>query len=109
MVVIVLGNGVAGNTAASTVRQLDSNADITIISEETFPEYSACALPHYISGEYSRRQLFLRTKKDYATEKIKAILGQKVTAIHPESKELTLDGKSLSYDKLIIATGSRPA
>ncbi|MEK7354192.1 MAG: FAD-dependent oxidoreductase [Chloroflexota bacterium] len=108
MKVIVLGNGVAGNTAASTVRQLDKEAAITIISEETFPEYSACALPHYISGEHSRRRLFLRTKKDYATEKIKAILGQKVTTIHPESKEITLDGKSLSYDKLIIATGSRP-
>ncbi len=108
MNVIVLGNGVAGNTAASTIRQLDKKATITIISEETFPEYTACALPHYISGEHSRRRLFLRTKKDYASEKIKTILGQKVTAIHPESKAIDLDGKSLSYDKLIIATGSRP-
>ncbi len=108
MNVVILGNGVAGNTAASTIRQLDKEAAITIISEETFPEYSACALPHYISGEHARRRLFLRTRKDYTTEKIKAILGQKVTAINPESKELTLDGKSLSYDKLIIATGSRP-
>ena len=108
MKVIVLGNGVAGNTAASTIRQLDKQADITIISEDTFPEYTACALPHYISGEHSRRRLFLRTKKDYAAEKIRTILGQKVTAIQPERKEITLDGKSLSYDKLIIATGSRP-
>src|SRR3990172_7813283 len=108
MKVIILGNGVAGNTAASTIRQLDKEAGITIISEETFPEYSACALPHYISGEHSRRRLFLRTKKDYTQEKIKAILGQKVTAIHPETKEIELDGKNLSYDKLIIATGSRP-
>ena len=108
MNVIVLGNGVAGNTAASTVRQLDKEATITIISEETFPEYTACALPHYISGEHARRRLFLRTKKDYTSEKLKTILGQKVTAIHPESKEIALDGRRLSYDKLIIATGSRP-
>ena len=108
MNVIVLGNGVAGNTAASTLRQLDKEAAITIISEESFPEYTACALPHYISGEHSRRRLFLRTKKDYASEKIKTILGQKVTAIHPANKTIDMDGKSLSYDKLIIATGSRP-
>src|SRR3990172_449647 len=108
MKILILGNGVAGNTAASTIRQLDSKADITIISEETFPEYSACALPHYIAGEHPRRQLFLRTKKDYAGEKIKAILGQKVTAIDLQGKKISLDGKSLSYDKLIIATGSRP-
>ncbi len=58
MKVIVLGNGVAGNTAASTIRQLNKQAEITIVSEETFPEYSACALPHYISGEHSRRGFF---------------------------------------------------
>ncbi|MBI2850362.1 MAG: NAD(P)/FAD-dependent oxidoreductase [Chloroflexi bacterium] len=108
MKVLILGNGVAGNTAASTIRRLDSQADITIISEETFAEYSACALPHYISGEYGRRKLFLRTKKSYAQEKIKTILGQKVTAIHPESKQIFLDSKNLSYDKLILATGARP-
>ena len=106
--IVILGNGVAGNTAASTIRQLDSQGDITIISEETFPEYSACALPHYIAGEHPRRQLFLRAKKDYAAEKIKTILGQMVTAISPENKTISLDGKTLSYDKLIIATGSRP-
>ena len=108
MAIIVLGNGVAGNTAGSTIRLVDKKADITIVSEEAFPEYSACALPHYISGEFSRRRLFLRTKKDYATEKIKIVFGQKVTAINPESKTVSLDGKSLSYDKLIVATGSRP-
>lgn len=108
MNVVIIGNGVGGNTAASTIRQLDKQADITIISEEPFAMYSACALPHYISGEHSRRKLFLRTKKSYTEEKIKTILGQKVTAIHPESKEISLDSKNLSYDKLILATGARP-
>lgn len=108
MDVLVLGNGVAGNTASSTLRELDKEAHITIISEESFPEYSACALPHYIAGEYSRRRLFLRTKKSYAGEKIKTILGEKVTAIDPANKKVSLDGKSLSYDRLIIATGSKP-
>jgi len=108
MVIIVLGNGVAGNTASSTIRQLDSQADITIISEETFPEYTACALPHYIAGEFEREQLFLRTEKGYSDEKVKTIFGQKVTGISPENKQISLGSQSLSYDKLIIATGSTP-
>jgi len=108
MIVIVLGNGVAGNTASSTLRNLDNQADITIISEETFPEYTACALPHYIAGEFDREQLFLRTNISYSDEKIKTILGQKVTGINPSSKTISLDSQSLSYDKLIIATGSTP-
>jgi NADH oxidase (H2O2-forming) len=108
MIVIVLGNGVAGNTASSTLRHLDNQADIVIISEEAFPEYTACALPHYIAGEFDREQLFLRTEKSYSDERIKTILGQKVTAINPGNKLISLDSQSLSYDKLIIATGSTP-
>ena len=109
MNVVIIGNGVAGNTAASTIRQLDKEANITIVSEEPFVEYSACALPHYIAGEYGRRKLFLRTKKSYSDEKIKAVLGQKVTGIDPKTKQVVLTGgKSLPYDKLVIATGSRP-
>jgi len=108
MKVIVIGNGIAGNTASSTIRRLDSQADITIISEEPHPEYSACALPYYIAGELERQSLFLRTSEDYAREGIKTILGQKVTAIDPENKKVSLDAKSLTYDKLIVATGSKP-
>ncbi|MFC2020687.1 NAD(P)/FAD-dependent oxidoreductase [Chloroflexota bacterium] len=106
--VIVLGNGVAGNTAGSTIRRLDSQADITIVSEETYPEYTACALPYYLAGELRRRELFLKTKKDYSREGIKTIFGQSVTSISPESKKIFLNSKSISYDKLIIAIGSKP-
>jgi NADH oxidase (H2O2-forming) len=65
-------------------------------------------LPHYLGGEISRRNLFLRTRKDYVREKIKTILGQRVTGISPGDKKLFLDAGSLSYDKLIMATGSHP-
>lgn len=50
----------------------------------------------------------MKTKKDYSRERIKAILGQRVTSISPENKRLFLETTSLTYDKLIIATGSKP-
>ncbi len=106
--VIIIGNGVAGNTAGNTIRFLDSQADITIISEETFPEYSACALPHYLAGELKRQKLFLRTKRDYARDRIKTIFGEKVISINPEEKKIFLDTRNLVYDKLVLATGSKP-
>ena len=108
MKVIIIGNGVAGNTASSTVRHLDSRADITIISEEIYPEYTACAFPHYLAGEFRRQKLFLKTKKDYSRERIKTIFGQKVIRVSPEEKKVFFDTKSLAYDKLVIATGSKP-
>ncbi len=108
MNVLIIGNGVAGNTVGSTIRHLDSQAEITIVSEEAYPEYSACALPYYLAGELERKRLFLRTRKDYSGERIKTIFGQKVLAIDPESKRVSLDSKNLAYDKLIIATGGKP-
>lgn len=108
MKVIIIGNGVAGNTVSSTIRQLDSQADITIVSEETYPEYSPCALPYYLAGELERYNLFLRTSKDYSREGIKTIFGQKVVAINPENRKVFLNTRSLAYDKLVIATGSKP-
>ncbi len=108
MKVIVIGNGVAGNTASSTIRHLDSQADITMLSEEIHPEYSACALPYYLAGELKRQKLFIRTRKDYSREGIKTIFGRKVVEINPENKKVILDSRSLAYDKLILATGSKP-
>jgi len=108
MKVIVIGNGVAGNTASSTIRRLDAQAEITIISEEIYPEYSPCALPQYIAGELGRQNVFLRNKRDYSRERTKTIFGQKVTGISPEDRRVFLDTTSLTYDKLIIATGSKP-
>ncbi len=108
MKVIVIGNGIAGNTASATIRRLDRQADLTIISEEAYPHYSACALPRYLAGELKRRNLFLRSKRDYSREGIKIVLGQKVIHISLEKKKIFLDSKSLAYDKLIIATGSQP-
>ena len=108
MKVIIIGNGVAGNTAGSTIRHLDSQTDITIVSEEIYPAYSPCALPYYLAGELEKQRLFLKTSKDYSREGIKTIFGQRVIAINPESKRVSLDSKSPAYDKLVIATGSKP-
>jgi NADH oxidase (H2O2-forming) len=105
---IIIGNGIAGNTAGSTIRRLNTQADITIISEEVYPQYSACALPPYLAGELRRHRLFLRTRKDYSREGIKLVRGQKVNRISAKDKTIFLDDRSLVYDKLIIATGSRP-
>ncbi len=108
MKVIVIGNGVAGNTASAAIRRLSRQADLTIISVETYPHYSACALPQYLAGELRRQKLFLRTSRDYSKDGIKLAFGEKVTRISPENKRVFLDNRSLAYDKLIIATGSQP-
>lgn len=102
---IVVGNGAAGNSAASAIRDL--NGHVTIVSEEPFPEYNACALKYYLSNAVSRQQLFLKTMADYSKMGINTILGSSVEKIDGRAQKIILTNKVLEYDKLIIATGAR--
>lgn len=109
MHIVIVGNGVAGNSAASTIREVNKEADIAMISQEPFPEYSPCVLSKkYISGEMERARVFIKSFKDYAKENIKTLFGQKAKRIDIGNKQVLLDIGNVSYDKLIIATGSKP-
>jgi len=107
MKIVILGNGAAGNEAVETIRKYDKDAEIIMISQEIFPEYSACALPDCISGWISRPRLFLKDYRDYEDKRIKMEFGQSVTGIDVEKKQVVLKKTSINYDKLIVATGSR--
>jgi len=109
MRVVIIGNGVAGNSAISAIREVDDNVEIIVISEEIFPEYSACVLPDYLSGEIKKERVFLKSLDDYSKDNVEAVFGYKVIAIDTHSKKLTLDTqRKIFYDKLIIATGGKP-
>jgi NADH oxidase (H2O2-forming) len=102
--IVVIGNGVAGNNAASIAGKF--NCAVTVLSEETFPEYSACALPYYLSGEIERQRIFLKENKRSSKDGIRTILGKKVERIHVKNQEVVFEGEGMHYDKLIIATGA---
>lgn len=104
---VIIGNGAAGNAAAETIRKYDENAEIIMFSSEAFPEYSACALPDYISGWIPRSHLFLKDYDDYKHKQIKIEWGQSVTEIDTVNKQVITEKGMTKYDKLIIASGSR--
>jgi len=105
--VVVVGNGIAGFSAALTARRLNDHCDITMISKETTPLYSACVLPDYISGIIPREKTFVKTDKDYQQLGIHTLFGHEVKEVDPHVKKVTLDnGKRLSFDKLVLSLGS---
>ena len=107
MKVVIIGNGIAGFSAASNIRLLDENCEITMISSEKTPLYSACVLPAYISGQIPREKTFVKQESDYERLSILALFGCEVKEIDPTAKKVTLDnGKALSFDRLVLATGS---
>lgn len=106
---VIIGNSAAGISAAQEIRKLDKECEILIISKENDPVYSRCLLPDYISGEIKKEQLFIRDYDFYQRNRIKTLLGTKVVDILPVNSRLVLeDGSQLCYDKLLIATGSKP-
>jgi len=108
MKVVVIGNGIAGFSAASTLRRLDHECDITVISDEDTSLYSACVLPEYIGQRISREQTFVKHREDYERLNLRLALDKRVERIEPSQKRILLHkGESYPYDKLIVATGSR--
>ena len=53
---IIIGNGVAGTTAAINIRKIDNEGEITILSDEAYPFYSRIRLMEYISGDADERR-----------------------------------------------------
>jgi NADH oxidase (H2O2-forming) len=104
--IIIIGNGAAGNQAAQTIQDYDPEAEITILGAESIPFYSACALPDYLAGWIKRDQLFLRSSLE--RNRVEIRLGQAVEDIKPDRQAVSAGGELLFYDRLIIASGSRP-
>jgi len=104
---IIIGAGPAGVIAAETLRRLDSLSNITVIGDESEAPYSRMALPYLLADNVGEDGTHLRHGADhYAAHGIEIRQGR-VTAVDTGAKSVTLDGGDpLSYDKLLIATGS---
>ena len=107
MKVVVIGNGIGGFSAASNIRHLDDNCEVTMISTEKTPLYSACVLPEYISGKIRRENTFVKEESDYKQLGVHTLFGHEVKEIDAHAKKVTIDdGKALPFDRLVLATGS---
>ena len=107
MHVLIIGNGISGITAARHIRKL-SDYRITVVSSESDHFFSRTALMYIYMGHMK----FEHTKpyEDHFWKKNRIdLLRARVERVDFEKKEALLEsGASLSYDKLILATGSKP-
>ena len=103
---IIIGNGVAGTTAAINIRKIDHEGEITILSDEAYPFYSRIRLMEYISGDVDESGLVIYKDAWYEKNNIKLLLNTPVSEIDKNKKEvITHSGHTLKYDRLLIATG----
>ena len=106
---VVIGNGIAGQTAAEELRKGDADASIVMIAAERHPLYNRVALPRYLRGQVRREKVLMRTVEDYARQSLEIHFETWATEIDAKGKVVrTNRGQEFPYDALLIATGGRP-
>ncbi len=106
---LVVGGGICGTTAAETLRRLDLDASIELVSREKHRLYSRVLLPHFVLGKIPRDKVFLRPADHFAAKKIVFSAGLEVVALDATAHVVKLsDGEAVRYGKLLIATGAEP-
>jgi len=105
--IVIIGNGVAGVTAARHIRKL-SDKKITIISAESEYFFSRTALMYVYMGHMKFEHTQPYENWFWKKNRIDLVNGY-VTTVNHAAKKLNLKGgQEVIYDKLIIATGSKP-
>ncbi len=105
----IIGGGIAGVTAAETIRERDRVGKIAVVSDETHLLYSRVLLPAYVKGDIEQSRLGLRTILDFEKKDIALFFGRKAVRVLPDEKSVLLDDQThLSFDKLLIASGRTP-
>ncbi len=106
---IIVGAGQAAAQTVHSLRQQQFAGAITVVGEEPFLPYQRPPLSKkYLAGELPRERLFLRPASFYAERDISVELGTRAAALDLSARSVRLaDGRTLDYDRLVLATGSQ--
>jgi NAD(P)H-nitrite reductase large subunit len=103
---LLIGSGPAAIAAAEAIRGADSDAEIVALSADPHGYYSRPGLAYYLANELPEKGLFPFTPQDIRRLDMQLLL-ERAVRIDPTAREVTLEsGRELSYDRLLIATGS---
>ncbi|MEA3342325.1 MAG: FAD-dependent oxidoreductase [Chloroflexota bacterium] len=106
---VIAGGSAAGMAAAQAIRELDGLGAITVLSAEADPPYYRPLIPFIVDGRKTAGEIGMLGQGPYTAQDIDVRLDATVTAAAPQSHTATVnDAETVLYDKLLIATGSRP-
>jgi len=111
---LIIGGSDAGISAALRAKELDKSVNVTVVVADSFPNYSICGIPFYLSGEVPDwRNLAHRTAEEIAETGINLLLNHTAQSVAPAKKSILVVDRQgqvqwLSYDKLVIGTGAVP-
>jgi NADPH-dependent 2,4-dienoyl-CoA reductase/sulfur reductase-like enzyme len=114
MHLVMIGGSDAGISAALRARELDPGADVTVVLEDAYPNFSICGIPYYLSGEVTHWcNLAHRSLADLEAAGMQLRLDSTARRIDVPARKLLITHAAggeelLDYDKLIVGTGAVP-
>ncbi len=106
---LIIGNSTAAIACIEGIRTTDKDGEISVISDEKHHCYGRPTISYCLMGATSREEMKYRPDDFYEKNKVNTMLGERVVKIDVAEKTVhTKSGKKVPYDKLLVATGSRP-
>src|SRR5579875_711041 len=104
---VIIGNGIAGTTAAEILRAEDAAAAIIVIADDPFPVYYRPALKDYLAGKVHENKLWARPNNFYLQQNIR-LLSDRVVGVQAGRHSVQLNsGQEVGYTRLLLAQGAR--
>ena len=106
---VIIGNSAAAVGGIEGLRSVDKEGKITVISDEPYHTYSRPLISYWLEGKVKDSNIYYRDKDFYDKNKCETIFGRTVVSIDKNAKQVILDDNtSVSYDRLLVSTGSEP-
>jgi NAD(P)H-nitrite reductase large subunit len=106
---VIVGDGIAGSSAAETLRERDGDADVTVLTDEGEALYNRILIKEFAKGKLPEAPISIHEPDWYEDRDIDLHLNTYVTGLDADAHEIyTHDGDTYTYDKLLIATGGTP-
>lgn len=107
---VIVGDGIAGSSAAETIRERRPEADITVLTDEGEPLYNRILIKEYAKGKLPEAPIAIHDEAWYEDRSIDLQLNTPVTAIDPDERVVhTAAEEAIPFDRVLIATGGTPA
>jgi 3-phenylpropionate/trans-cinnamate dioxygenase ferredoxin reductase subunit len=106
---VIIGDGIAGSSAAETVRERDPDAEVTVVTEEGEALYNRILIKEFAKGKLPAAPVSIHEPGWYEEREIDLKLNTHVTGVDTDAHDVfTHTGETIGYDKLLIATGGTP-
>lgn len=106
---LIIGASAAGLACAAAIRDHDPHGQVTVAAADR-QVYSRCLLKDLLGGARDAQSLNFAGEDFFDKRGIEFLPCKKVVSVHPRQKTvLTQDGEKIAFDKLLIATGAKPA